>query len=58
MAQYASYKILRRDSSSDASQEREDMRETLKEISTSYAETPRDEVDISIDNPDLMVGIW
>jgi hypothetical protein len=34
------------------------MRETLKEISTSYAETPRDEVDISIDNPDLMVGIW
>lgn len=58
MAQYAEYKIFRRDSSNDASGARDDMRETLKEISTSYSETPRDECEIQIDNEDLMVGIW
>ncbi len=58
LAQYAEYKIFKRDSSSDATGAREDMRETLQEIATSYKETPRDEIEITIDNPDLMVGIW
>ena len=58
LAQYMEYKVFRRDSSNDASGAREDMRETLREIQVSYAETPRDEIDIQIDNPDLVVGIW
>jgi hypothetical protein len=58
MAQYAEYKIFRRDSSNDANAARDDMRETLREISISYSETPRDEGEIQINNPDLMVGVW
>lgn len=58
MAQYTEYKIFRRDSSTDAQSARDDMRETLKEISLSYLETPRDECEIQIDNSDLMVGVW
>lgn len=59
MSQYAEYKIFRRDSSNDSNEAKADMRETLKEISTSYAETPRDECEIQIDNPDLMLGgVW
>ncbi len=56
LAQYAEYKIFRRDSSDDAEKAKEDMKETLKELAISYAETPRDEIDIQIDNIDLMVG--
>jgi len=58
LAQYAAYKIFGRDSSDDAAAMRDDMRETLKEIQTSYQEAPRDENDIFIDNKDLIVGIW
>lgn len=58
MAQYMEYKIFRRDSSNDASAARDDMRETLKEIQTGYAETPRDDADIVISNSELMVGTW
>lgn len=58
LAQYAAYKIFGRDSSNDSAGMRDDMRETLKEIITSYQEAPRDEADIFIDNKDLMVGIW
>lgn len=58
LAQYAEYKIFRRDSSSDANAAKEDMRETLKEIMQSYAEAPRDECEISIDNEELILSIW
>lgn len=58
MSQYSEYKIFRRDSSNDATQAKEDMRETLKEIQVSYQETPRDECEVQVDNPDLMVGVW
>lgn len=58
LAQYAEYKIFRRDSSSDQQEAKNDMKETLKEIGLSYQETPRDEAEIQIDNRDLMVGVW
>jgi hypothetical protein len=58
MAQYTEYKIFRRDSSSDANEAKNDMKETLKEISISYAETPRDDTDIAISNSNLIVGGW
>lgn len=55
LAEYTAYKIFGRDSSSDATQMREDMKETLKEISVSYAETPRGDTDIVIANEDLIL---
>lgn len=58
MAQYMEYKMFRRDSSNDANAARDDMRETMKEIKENYAETPRDDADITVSNSELMVGVW
>lgn len=59
LAQYAEYRIFRRDSSSDAVEAKSDMRDSLKDIATSYNETPRDNSNIEIDNDDLVVGnLW
>lgn len=58
LAQYAAYKIFGRDSSKDLVAMRDDMKDALKDIMTSYQEAPRDEASISIDNPELMVGVW
>ena len=57
IAQYMEYKIFRRDASAeDQRAAKEDMRETLLEIAQAYADAPRDEVDIQIDNADLILG--
>lgn len=56
IAQYMEYKIFRRDSSDDQKAAKEDMRETLAELAQAYADTPRDECDIQIDNPGLMLS--
>lgn len=58
LQQYSEYRIFRRDSADDASESKNDMKETMKEISASYTEAPRDEVDIQIDNEDLILSIW
>lgn len=57
-AQYAAYKIFGRDSSNDLTTMRDDMKDALRDIMTSYQEAPRDEASVHIDNPDLMVGVW
>jgi hypothetical protein len=56
IAQYMEYKIFRRDSSEDQKAAKEDMRESIGEIAQAYADNPRDECDIQIDNEALMLG--
>lgn len=56
MSEYSEYRIFRRDSSDDSKEAKENMRETLIEIDRSYRETPRDECEIQVDNPGLMLG--
>lgn len=56
IAQYMAYKIFGRDSSDDQKSAKEDMKETLGEIAQAYADNPKDECEIQIDNVGLMLG--
>lgn len=59
IAQYVEYRIFRRDSADDAKASKADMDETLAELRAAYADVPKDEVDIQIDNSELMLqGEW
>lgn len=55
IAQYIEYRIFRRDSADDAKQSKQDMDETIAELRLAYADVPKDEVDIQIDNQSIML---
>jgi hypothetical protein len=55
ISQYMEYRIFRRDSADDAKQSKQDMDETIAELRLAYADVPKDEIDIQIDNDELML---